>query len=107
MIFKWNEGKFDGPSSYYTNGKRGKLHGGQEFSFDALRRTLDQALVIGGREVDLWILEDRARAGLRPLLIEAVDRSAKRTGVADFVERLKSAEEPDSTLIDQIRRIAG
>jgi hypothetical protein len=107
LIFKWNEGKFDGPSSYYTNGKRGKLHGGQEFSFDALRRTLDQALVIGGREVDLWILEDRARAGLRPLLIEAVDRSAKRTGVADFVERLKSAEEPDSTLIDQIRRIAG
>jgi len=106
-IFAWKDGQFDGPVSYYTNGKRGRLHGGQEFSFDALRRALDEALVVGGREVDLWILEDRARAGLRPLLLEAVDRSARRPGVADFVERLKSAEEPDSRLIDQIRKIAG
>jgi len=106
-IFKWNEGKFDGPSSYYTNGKRARLHGGREFSFDALRGALDEALIIGGREVGLWILEDRARAGLRPPLLEAVDRSARRPGVADFAERLKSAEEPDGPLLSRIRAVAG
>jgi hypothetical protein len=106
-IFTWKDGKFDGPSSYYTNGKRGLTHRGEEFAFDALRRALDQALVVGGREVDLWILEDRARAGLRPMLIEAVDRSARRPGVPEFAERLKSTEEPDERLFRRIRTIIG
>jgi hypothetical protein len=104
-IFTWADGKFAGPVSYYTNGKRGKTHRGDEFDFPALRRHLDDALLIAGREADLWFAADGIRAGLRPALIEAVERSAKRRGVAEFATRLKSAV-ADAELIELIRRIS-
>jgi len=103
-IFAWKDGKFEGPVSYYTEGRRGKTFRGDLFDFDALRRYLDEAVVCAGREFDLWIVDDFHRAGLRPALIEAVTRSARRPGVAEFAERLKS--EPDHSLVDEIRQIA-
>ena len=104
-IFTWTDGKFAGPVSYYTNGKRGKTHRGDEFDFPALRRHLDDAVLIAGREADLWFAADGIRAGLRPALIEAVERSAKRRGVAEFAPRLKSVV-ADAELIESIRRIS-
>ncbi|HLY75413.1 MAG TPA: hypothetical protein VKU80_14930 [Planctomycetota bacterium] len=104
-LFTWREGKFDGPSSYYTDHKRGKTFRGDLFEFDALRRYLEEAVVVAGREFDLWIANDLRRSGLRPLLIDAVDRSAKRPGVAEFAERLKSGT-PDEALLGEIRQIA-
>jgi len=103
-IFAWKNGKFEGPVSYYTDGKRGKTFRGDLFDFDALRRYLDEAVVCAGREFDLWIVDDVHRAGLRPALLEAVARSAKRPGVVEFAQRLTS--EPDRALVDEIRQIA-
>ncbi|HLY11913.1 MAG TPA: hypothetical protein VKW04_21615 [Planctomycetota bacterium] len=103
-IFTWTDGTFDGPKSYYTDHKRGKTFRGDPFEFDALRRYLDEAVVVMGREFDLWILADLRRKGLRPVLTEAVDRSAKRPGIAEFADRLKSGH-PDPALIDAIRQI--
>ncbi|HEV3027352.1 MAG TPA: hypothetical protein VG457_07245, partial [Planctomycetota bacterium] len=104
-MFTWRDGKFDGPSSYYTNHQRGKTFRGDLFEFDALRRYLDESVIVAGREFDLWIANDLRRSRLRPLLIETVDRSAKRPGVAEFAERLKSGA-VDGALIGEIRQIA-
>ncbi|HVR85499.1 MAG TPA: hypothetical protein VMU54_14375 [Planctomycetota bacterium] len=104
-IFTWRDGKFDGPSSYYTNHQRGKTFRGDLFDFDALRRYLDECVIVGGREFDLWIANDLRRSGLRPLLIEAVNRSAKRRGVLEFAERLRSGA-VDGALLGEIRQIA-
>ena len=101
-IFTWKDGKFDGPSSYYTDHKRGKTFRGDLFDFDALRRYLDEAVLVGGREFDLWIANDLRRSGLRPLLIDIVNKSAGRPGVAEFAERLKAGTAP----VDEIRQIA-
>jgi hypothetical protein len=104
-IFTWKEGRFDGPNSYYTNNQRGKTYRGDLFEFAALRRYVGEAVLIAGREFDLWIVYDGFRAEPRPLLTETIDRSAKRIGVAEFAERLKAANELDSRLIDAIRAI--
>lgn len=103
-IFTWKDGRFEGPSSYYTNHQRGKTYRGDPFDFDALRRYAGEVVLMAGREFDLWIVQDWFRAGTRPLLLDTVDRSAKRIGVADYAERLKAGE-PDSRLIDAIRTI--
>jgi hypothetical protein len=104
-LFTWREGKFEGPSSYYTGHKRGKTFRGDLFEFDSLRRYLEESVLVAGREFDLWITDDLRRSGLRPLLITAVDRSAERPGVAEFAERLKSGA-ADEALLGEIRQIA-
>jgi hypothetical protein len=102
-IFTWKGGEFQGPTSYYTNHQRGKTFRGDLFEFTALRRYLDEAVQIGGREFDLWIIQDFSRANLRPALVEAVDRSIRRPGVLEFADRLKS--EPNPALVEEIRRL--
>jgi hypothetical protein len=109
-IFKWKDGKLEGPVSYYTNGKPGTLFRGDPFAFDALRRYLDDAVLVSGREFDLWILRDFRRAGPREALVAAVEESKKRPGVAEFAEALKALAAPPGTLPptleDEIRKIS-
>jgi hypothetical protein len=110
QIFKWTNGKLEGPVSYYTNGKPGKLHRGDEFSFDALRRYLDDVVLVSGREFDLWILREHDRTGWTLELGQAIDLSGKRPGVAEFATALKAlspqASETQPALDAAIRKIS-
>ncbi len=109
-IFKWKDGKFEGPVSYYTNGKPGRLHRGDEFSFDALRRYLDLAVLISGREFDLWILREFSRAGSTPELALAVSLSEERPGIKEFAPELKALSDVKAplppTLEERIRQVS-
>jgi hypothetical protein len=87
-IFTWKEDKFDGARSYYTNGEKSKTHRAEPFEFAALRKYLDEAVVVGGREFGLWITQEFGRTGPRPLLAETVKPYERRPGLADVAERL-------------------
>ena len=88
-IFTWKEGKFDGPRSYYTNGEKSKTHRQEPFEFQALKKYLDEAELVAGREFGLWILAEFGRNGPRPALAETVKPHEKRRGLAEVAERLE------------------
>ncbi|HZE97658.1 MAG TPA: hypothetical protein VE981_11575 [Planctomycetota bacterium] len=87
-IFTWSDGKFAGPVSYYTNNKPARTFRNDEFAFAALRRYVDGAVFIGGREFCLWILRESARGGSKAEIAKAVERAQNRPGIRDFGARL-------------------
>jgi hypothetical protein len=105
-IFKWEDGKFGGPIDYHTDNKKGRTHRNDPFEFETLRKYLDEAVVVAGREFDLWILWDVRRAGLQDLHRGIMREQAKHPGVSEFVERLQnSAGEDLGKLEPEIRAI--
>lgn len=86
-IFRWEEGKFAGPKSYYTNGRPATTFHSDPFGFDALRQYVDRAIVIAGREFLLWIVRDVRRASLGEDHRRLVRSNALMPGVADFAQR--------------------
>ena len=101
QIFKWEDGKFAGPVSYYTNHKRGNTFRQDPFTFDALQRYLEEAVTIAGREFDLWILKDVRRAGPRPIHAELLKEQARHPGVPEFAGRLQNAVGEDLGRLEQ------
>lgn len=106
-IFTWEGGKFDGPKSYYTDGKRGRDHRQAVFEFSALRGYLDEAVKVAGREFCLWALEEYGRnAVVRPDLAAVVRSSREHPGVAEFVERLMTLPAIDrSKFAEELRTL--
>jgi len=88
-IFTWKDDKFDGPRSYYTNGEKAKTHRNDPFELATLRKYLDEAVRVGGREFGLWIVEEFRRGGPRPILAETVKPHERRPGLVDVSDRLK------------------
>jgi len=88
-IFKWEDGKFLGPRSYYTNGEKAKTHRNDPFELATLRQYLTEAEIVAGREFALWILAEFGRAGPRPALAETVRPHERRPGLLDVAERLE------------------
>jgi hypothetical protein len=88
-IFKWEDGKFLGPRSYYTNGEKAKTHRNDPFELATLRGYLTEAAVVAGREFSLWILAEFGRSGPRPGLAETVRPHERRPGLVDVAERLQ------------------
>ncbi len=103
--FKWLEGKYQGPSSYYTEDKKKRTFRQDPFEFAALRKYLDEAEVIAGREFGLWIVKDLRRIGLQDAHRALVTSMAKRPGVSGFEERLLAAA-PDPRLEENLRTLA-
>jgi hypothetical protein len=94
-LFKWEDGKFCGPIDYHADNKKGRTHRNVPFEFETLRKYLDEAVVVAGREFDLWILKDVRRAGLQDLHRRIVREHAKHPGVSEFVERLQNSAGED------------
>jgi hypothetical protein len=109
-IFKWKDGKLEGPVSYYTNGKPGNTFRGDPFGFETLRKYLTESVLVSGREFDLWILRDYRRAGPRAELAVCLLFSEEHPGVAEFAAALKEAVEakvsPTAKLEAEIRKIS-
>jgi len=103
--FKWVEGKFQGPVTYYTGNKKKQTFRQEAFEFAALRQYLDEAEVLAGREFALWILKDRRRSGLQEAHRALVKEMSKRPGVAGFVGRLL-VDDPDQRLEEDLRTLA-
>jgi hypothetical protein len=99
-IFKWEDGKFAGPKDYHTDNKKGLTHRRDPFEFEMLRKYLDEAVVVAGREFDLWILKDVRRAGLEDLHHRIVKEQEKRPGVSEFAEQLQSLPGQDSGALE-------
>jgi hypothetical protein len=98
--FKWEDGKFQGPVSYHADKQKMKTFREEAWNFDALRRYADETPEIAAREVALWILKDRRRAGTaRPEHAEL----AKLPRLAPWADRLREGADPDA-LEAEIRR---
>lgn len=103
-IFKWEDGKFAGPKSYYTNGQLALTFRREPFGIDRLRKYLEEAVGIAGREFDLWILKDVRRIGLQESHRRAVKEQAHRPGVAEFADVLLESREALEPRIRQLSR---
>ncbi|HEX7899347.1 MAG TPA: hypothetical protein VF950_16395, partial [Planctomycetota bacterium] len=77
--FEWKGKEFRGPVSYHADQQKLKTFRGEAWTFDALRRYAREAPEVAARELALWIVKDRRRAGPRPEHAEL----AKRTPWAD------------------------
>jgi hypothetical protein len=102
--FTWEAGKFQGPTSYYTKGKRSETFRQEPFEFETLKKYLDEAEVVAGREFGLWIVKDIRRFGLQDGHRGVVKQMEKRPGVAGFADRLGEGN-PSYELVQDLCRI--
>ena len=77
--FKWEGKEFQGPVSYHADKQKLKTFREEAWTFAALRRYAAEAPEVAARELALWIVKDRRRAGPRP----EHAAPAKRTPFAD------------------------
>lgn len=85
--FIWKEGTFAGGKSYHSDGDEVKTFRNEAFTYANLRRYVDEALAIAGRELCLWIIKDARRAGeIRPQHLDLLKNARAHAGVAEFVE---------------------
>lgn len=104
--FRWVDGKFAGPKSYYGDGKGDLTHRSEAFAFATVRRYLEESVEIAGREFCLWIVKDIRRAGRRDDHAALAKSQQAAPGVKPFAERLMKPLTPGelSALEAEIRR---
>jgi hypothetical protein len=88
--FVWKDGAFDGASSYYTPNKRGNTFRGDPFGFEALRRYIEEAVLLSGREFDLWTILEIRQRGWLPEIRSRMARLQERPGIKDFAPILNA-----------------
>jgi hypothetical protein len=86
------EGKFAGAKDYHAGDSQVKTHRNDPYSHESFRRYVEEAPLIAGRELCLWVIKDfqRAQNTLRPEVAELVKRMATYPGIAEFAERLQA-----------------
>jgi len=95
QLLKWNaDGSLEGVWDYHT-GNMAKTHKHEDFSWDALRRYLEAAGDIGGREMGLWFVKEfqrtratKGRAAAALGLRTALGQVADHAGVAPHARQL-------------------
>lgn len=96
--FAWDAEGFQGPVSYHADRQKMKTYRGDAWTFATLRRYAEEARATADREIALWLLKDRRRAGPRPV----PDVLWKRPGLAPYRERLAGVDGLDA-LEEEIR----
>lgn len=104
QYFRWTDGKFAGPNSYYNNGKGDLTHRNEAFAFNTLRRYLEEAVQAGGREFCLWVLKDVRRAGFQEAHRSLVKSQKHKPGVEPFAERLMNISAEDLAALEATLR---
>ena len=96
------DGKFSGAADYHADGKKVKTFKNEEFSWDNLKRYVEETLPCAGREFSLWMVKDlRRTAGeMRPEIQEAVKSQKAAPGVDVFAERIQKATIADLDLLE-------
>lgn len=95
--FDWVSGKFAGGKSYHADNQEIKTHRQEKYSFENLKRYVEDAVPVAGRELGLWIVKDLRRTGgtMRNDLTEAIKTHAQHPGLAPFSEILPKAAAAD------------
>jgi len=95
--FHWEKGQFAGGKSYHAEGEEIKTHRQEKYSFDNLRRYVEDAVPVAGRELGLWVIKDlRRTAGtLKGEMADVLKAQAQHAGLAPFVEFLQKATPAD------------
>lgn len=102
--FHWEGGKFVA-RTYYTTDKVIPTHRGEAFDFAALRRYVEEAPSVAGREAALWAVREIRRGGDRGALGAFLRANAARAGLAPYAERLEMAAPEDlDPLEEEIRK---
>ena len=87
------DGKFSGAKDYHADNKKVSTFRNEEFSWDNLKRYVEETLPCAGREFSLWIVKDlRRTAGtMRNDIQEAIKAQKAAPGVDLYADRLAKA----------------
>jgi hypothetical protein len=91
--YTFSDGKFSGAKDYHADSKKVSTYRNEDFTWDNLKRYVEESGPCAGREFSLWIVKDlRRTAGqMRPEIQEAVKQQQKAAGVDLYAERLQKA----------------
>jgi hypothetical protein len=101
-LFHWENGKFAGGRSYHAENQKVKTHREEDFTFENLRRYVEEVPSLAGREFALWVVKDlrRTEGKLSSALEDALKANAAHAGVAPYAERLQKATPADLDLLE-------
>lgn len=99
----WSLRREGGSANYHALGQAVKTRETSEKAFDGLKKTVEEASVIAGREFALWVLKEMKRSGgsMGRELSEAVESLDKRAGIMPFAERLQKAAPEERPALEQ------
>jgi hypothetical protein len=91
--YTFQDGKFSGAKDYHADSKKVSTFRNEDFTWDNLKRYIEESMSCSGREFCLWIVKDlRRTAGqMRPEILEALKQQKATPGVDVFVDRLQKA----------------
>ncbi|HZE99813.1 MAG TPA: hypothetical protein VE981_22595 [Planctomycetota bacterium] len=107
--YTFSDGKFTGAKDYHADQKKVQTFKKEEFSWENLKRYIEESGPCAGREFSLWIVKDlRRTAGqMRSEISDAVRQQKAAPGVDLFVDRLLKATISDlGPLENDIRGVA-
>ncbi|MFN3484653.1 MAG: hypothetical protein ACK44W_04120 [Planctomycetota bacterium] len=101
-FFVWENGKFAGGRSYHAENQKIKTHRDEDFTFENLRRYVEEVPSLAGREFALWVVKDlrRTEGKLSSAMQEVLKANAAHAGLAPFAERLEKAAPADLELLE-------
>ncbi|HLY09298.1 MAG TPA: hypothetical protein VKW04_08360 [Planctomycetota bacterium] len=91
--YAFTDGKFAGAKDYHADSKKVSTHRNEDFTWENLKRYVEETLPCAGREFSLWMVKDlRRTAGqMRSEIQEAVKSQKAHPGVDLYVDRLVKA----------------
>jgi hypothetical protein len=91
------DGKFSGAKDYHADSKKVSTFRNEDFSWDNLKRYVEESLPCAGREFSLWMVKDLRRVAgqMRSDIQEAVKAQKGAPGVDVYAERLLKATVAD------------
>ncbi len=90
------DGMFDKIVDYHTGGKPVTFRN-EEFSWDVMKKYLNESSEVAGREFALWAVKDTRRAGgkVSEALVKAIKDQGGHAGVSPYVNRLQQGDKLD------------
>jgi hypothetical protein len=102
FFFGFTEEGTPAPLEGYGKMKAAKTFEKEGLSLEALKKEVEKAAALAGREFALWIVRDSRRAGPRDVLREALEAQGGHAGVSPFAERLEKLAQGQAEDLDQL-----
>jgi hypothetical protein len=102
------DGKFAGAKDYHADNKKVSTFRNEDFTWENLKRYVEESVPCAGREFSLWIVKDlRRTAGqMRPEILDVLKTQKAAPGVDIYAERLGKATITDLDALEaEIRGI--
>jgi hypothetical protein len=93
QYFHFEKGQFAGGRSYHADNQEIKTYREEAFNFANLKRYVEEAIVVAGREYCLWIIKEMRRTGgpMKEELLAVLKNAKDYPGIPPFAERLEKA----------------